>query len=390
MGKRRRRASKKKKMKKVLILEFVLLILIIAGAVLAPTASRLMKSYNKMQRTDVNDEEIGINKEIESENIEEYRNIAVFGVDSRDNSMERGLSDMIMIVSIHNTTKEIKVVSVYRDTFLMMEEKGDEKTFRKATEVYNKGGYELSLKMLNTNFDLNITDFVTVNYEAVYQAVDAVGGVEIDISEKEKSDINRYIDELNQINGTKSKHITKTGPQHLDGIQATAFGRIRKIDSDFNRTERQREVMMELYKEVKGASVSELTKLVDVLAPNVLTSLSNKEILSLAKDVVNYEIVDQRGFPFELTTPSYKGSDIVAVDNLTLSVKQLHNHLFADEEYEPSAKVKEISKALDRVLGRQENTKTTMYSTAAKENSQSQSATTKAGAAGSSKKKSSE
>ncbi len=374
--------TKKKKLKRILIIEGVLLVLVIAGAVMAPMAARLIKGYNSLERTEVKHENIGINEEIESEKIEEYTNIAVFGLDSRQNSLKNGLSDMIMIASINNETKEVKVISVYRDTYLMWKEENGKMKFRKATEVYNQGGYEMSLKMLNTNFDLNITDFITVNFEAVYKAIDAVGGVEIDVDSREKSDINRYIDELNKINGTKSKHITKTGVQLLDGIQATAYGRIRYIDSDYARAERQREVLMELFKKVKGSSMSTLTALVEQLAPKVLTSLSDGEILDLVKDVASYEIVDQAGFPFEHGGGNHGGKGwIVTVNNLNLSVKQLHEYLFGDKEYEPSEKVKEISAAMDKDLGRQENTETTMYSSSsAANNDEKEGETTKAGA----------
>lgn len=352
-GKRHRR--KKRRFKIILAVELVLLVVVVLGAIVAKVG---MGYLNKIQRDDDFDED-NLDTDVDSEKIGEYTNIAVFGVDSRDNGLKRGLSDMIMIVSIHNKTKEAKVVSVYRDSYLMYDM--EKEKFTKATEVYNKGGAELSVNMLNQNFDLDITDYVTVNFEAVYKAVDAVGGVDIDISEAEQKDINRYIEELNKINGTKSPYIKKTGVLHLDGIQATAYGRLRMIDSDYKRTERQREVMMALFEEVKSASVGQLKDLVELLSPMVLTSLTNSEILDLALDVAGYSIVDQSGFPFEKTAGknAKTGADCVYADNLEMSVRQLHYYLFADAEYEPSEKVKEISAIMDDKLGREANTKTT-------------------------------
>ena len=370
--KKKKRMTKKKKFKLMLVIELLLLIVVIAGAILVTFAKNYMGQIERDE--DFNVAKVQISNHT-SEVIENYTNIAVFGLDSRKNNLENALSDMIMIVSINNETKAVKVVSVYRDSLLLFGEDGD-MDFEKATHAYSKGGGEMAVRMLNENFDLNITDYVAVNFDAVYSAVDAVGGVDIDISSKEQKDINRYIEELNKVNGTKSPYIYETGVLHLDGIQATAYGRLREIDSDYARTERQREVMMELFNSVRGASVSTLKNLVDTLAPKILTTLSNSEILDMALDVASYDIVDTTGFPFEFkggTHPTHsKKGWVVMPDNLTLSVKQLHKYLFEDEDYEPSERVKEISEMLDDELGREENTKTTMYNMDAADESENE------------------
>lgn len=392
MAKKKKRMTKKKKFKLLLIVELILLILVIAGAILATVAKNYM---NKIKKDDNFKEEEISSDNSNSEVIDNYTNIAVFGVDSRKNDLKKALSDMIMVVSINNETKDVKVVSVYRDSLLYFGEDGD-MGFAKATHAYSKGGGTMAVKMLNENFDLNITDYVTVNFDAVASAVDAIGGVDIDISSKEQKDINRYIEEINKVNGTKSPYIYDTGVLHLDGTQATAYGRLREIDSDYARTERQREVMMELFNSVKGASAGKLKKLVDTMIPKVLTTLDNGEILDMALDVASYNILDTTGFPFEFkggSHPRYpKKGWVVMPDNLTLSVKQLHEYLFDDENYEPSETVKEISAKLDDELGREENTKTTMYDTTTTTSGDdaSEGTTTKAGAQTKSTKKSGE
>ncbi len=386
--KKKKRMTKKKRFKLLLVVELILLILVIAGAILATFAKNYM---NKIERDEDFDEDKISTENINSDVIDEYTNIAVFGVDSRTNELKKALSDMIMIVSINNKTKQVKIVSVYRDCFLLFGEEGD-MNFEKATHAYSKGGGEWAVRMLNENFDLDIKDYVTVNFDAVASAVDAVGGVDIDISSGEQKAINPYIEEVNKVNGTKSPYIYKTGVLHLDGTQATAYGRLR-FDSDYARTERQREVLMELFKSVKGASAGTLKKLVDTLSPKILTTLDNGEILDMALDVGSYDIVDTRGFPFEFEggyPPNYSGW-VEMVDNLTLSVKQLHKHLFDDDDYEPSDRVKEISAKLDKRLGRKENTKTTMYDTTESGDDTSEGETkTKAGQQTSSKKESGE
>lgn len=357
--KKKKRMTKKKRFKALLVVELILLVVVIVGAILATVAKNYMGKIDRDEDFDV--EKIQPDNTT-SEAIKEYTNIAVFGLDSRKNELKTGRSDMIMIVSINNTTKKVKIVSVYRDSFLLIGEEGDQK-FDKATHAYNGGG-ERSVRMLNENFDLDITDYVTVNFDAVASAVDAVGGVDIDISSGEQKAINPYIEEINKVNKTKSPYIYKTGVLHLDGTQATAYGRLR-FDSDYARTDRQREVLMELFKSVKDASAGTLKKLVDMMAPKILTTLNNGEILNMALDVGSYDIVDTRGFPFEFEGgyPPNSNAWVEKIDNLTLSVKQLHKHLFDDDDYEPSDRVKEISKMLDKRLGRQENTKTTMYDT---------------------------
>lgn len=387
MAKNKKRMTKKKKMKILLVVEFLLLILVIAGVILVTFGKGML---DKVQRQEVNEKNIGINEGLSEKVGEGYTNIAVFGVDSRQNKLDKALSDMIMIVSINNKTKEVKVVSVYRDTLLLFD--ADKKDFQKATHAYSLGGAELALKVLNSNFDLNITDYITVNFEAVYQAVDAVGGVDIEIDKREQGDINRYIEELNKINKTNSPYIYDTGVLHLDGIQATAYGRLREIDSDYARTDRQREVMMELFNKVKGSSAGTLKNLVNQLAPKVLTSLSNKEILDLVLDVSSYDIVDQTGFPFEHGGKNIGGKNgwVVTIDNLKLSVKQLHAYLFDEKDYEPSAQVNAISEALDKKLERKENTKTTMYSSSTGKGDSEEESNTKAGAKTSNTRKSRE
>lgn len=372
MSKKKKPMTKVKKIKTIFIVEMVVLFLVV-GATVAMKLGFGFLDDNIQRDENFHEDNLEIT-EIESEKIDNYINIAVFGVDSRKNVLEKGLSDMIMVVSINKQTKEAKVVSVYRDSYLLVD--SEKEKFDKATHAYN-GGAERSVNMLNNNFDLNITDYVTVNFEAVYQAVDAVGGVDIEIDSKEQGDINRYIEELNQVNKTKSPYIYDTGVLHLDGIQATAYGRLRYIDSDYARTERQREVMMELFNKVKNSSVAQLKKLVELLAPKVLTSLTNSEILDLALDVASYEIIDQTGFPFEFSGGSVSGSWCVVPNNLELSVKQLHAYLFEDEEYEPSQKVKALSAALDDKMGREPNTETTFTLSAEEEDTSNTKAGTK-------------
>ena len=270
-----------------------------------------------------------------------YTNIALFGVDSREGSLDQDAhSDTLMIASINNKTKDVKLVSVYRDTYL----DNTNGEYRKATECYYFGGPSRAISMLNKNLDLDITDFVTVDFTAVADVVDALGGIEIDIQEDEIVHLNNYQVEGSQVTGKEIVPVEYAGLQTLNGLQALSYCRIRYTEgSDFKRTERQRTVLSKILEKAKGADLLTLNNLIDQIASNMMTSLSNTELLALAKDVASYNLVDQTGFPFNLTTANLSAGDCVVPINLEDNVRQLHQWMFGEDSYQPSDTVQEIS-----------------------------------------------
>lgn len=214
-------ASKKKK-KKGRIVIFVIEILLLL-AVLA-----FLFLWSKYQKLDTQPDMIGtedIMNEDMDESVQEvlkgYTNIALFALDNRSNgSFSAGNSDVIMIASINNDTKEVRLVSVYRDTFLNVSDDGSY-NFRKANYAYNKGGAEEAVKMLNRNLDLDIQDYVVVDFQAVTEAIDLLGGVEVDIDAGEAKWMDFYINETAQVTGHEAHSITQPGTYTLDGVQAT-------------------------------------------------------------------------------------------------------------------------------------------------------------------------
>lgn len=312
-----------------------------------------------------------------------YINIAVFGIDTRAENKGDGTkiddsdsrSDVIMIVSVNADTKEVKLLSVYRDTYLLKNSSNKGNTFDKAAHSYTKGKGANALGVLNQNLDLDITDYVTVDFSIVAQAIDAVGGVEIELEQKEIEKFNKngtyatkypllnhYIDEINELTGSESEHITKAGTYLMDGVQATAFGRIRYCDTDYERTARQREVLMKLFDKAKSQGVSKLLQIAAMVSPQVITSLSASEITDLAKYALNCNIVDQQGFPFNQTSGKLGNTDYVFSENLAADVTQLHYYLFGKENYTPTSKVQEISNEIDGKRGIRKNTKRTSSS----------------------------
>lgn len=339
----RRRQSKRKKRrtkKKVLFIIEVLVILVLAIGLFA--AYKL----SRLQKQDISKGDILINDQVE---LDGYTNIALFGVDTRDGKMDiETHSDALMVASINNKTKDVKLVSVYRDTYL----DNTNGEYRKATECYYFGGPTRSMNMLNKNLDLDITDFVTIDFNGLADVIELMGGIEIDVQEDEIQWINGYQEEGSQVTGREIVTVTQAGPQILNGLQAMSYCRIRYTEgSDYKRTERQRTVLQKILEKAKSMDLLTLNSMIDEMTPHILTSLSTTEILSLAKDVASYELVDTMGFPFELQTANISAGDCVIPQNLEANVLELHTRLFGNSDYTPSDTVKQISNTIINETG---------------------------------------
>lgn len=276
-----------------------------------------------------------------------YWNIALFGLDavSTEQLAKGSRSDTIMIASINMDTGEIKLVSVYRDTYL---NRGND-TYGKCNAAYRANGGPQAMSMLNMNTDLDITNFVAVGYHAVKECVDGLGGVWIDVDKGELQHINNYqISIIRDTDIPKSEYVevTDAGYQLLNGLQAAAYCRIRYTDNDFKRTERQREVLKAMEEQAKQMSLSDLTDLLPNVLKYVCTNVDEADIWELIKNVNNYTIIDEGGFPTEEhrtveTIGKTHGSCIVPL-SLEENVVWLHKFLFDKEDYQVSDTVKEI------------------------------------------------
>ena len=274
-----------------------------------------------------------------------YMNVALFGVDAETESQlyKNSRSDSIMIASINMDTGDIKLVSVYRDTYLNI---GTDE-YRKCNAAYSFGGAEQAVKMLNMNMDLDITDFVTVGYKGLSEVIDGLGGVYIDVDSEELKHINNYQMGIAEVLKCDYNKVTETGYQLLDGLQATAYCRIRYTKGDdFKRASRQREVLMAIEEQAKKASAATLVSVFNDVIGDVYTSISSDTILELIGNIANYSIVDQGGFPEESmrTTANVgaKGSSVIPLD-LESNVVWLHQFLFDEQNYTVTDSVKEYS-----------------------------------------------
>ena len=343
--------GQKKKSKALRIFLTILLIIIIIVVILAGVAVGFVANkLGKINVEEINEEEVGITVKTKEE-LSGYRNIALLGIDSRADDYGLGnRSDCIIIASLDQKTKNIRLISVYRDTYLQLEEKG-KTVLDKVTHAYSYGGAQNTLKALNTNLDLNITEYVTVNFDAVIAAVNAMGGVTIDIDSSELKYINDYINATSASSGIKSSQITKTGKQTLDGVQAVAYSRIRYTEGgDYKRTERMRTVIEAMLSKAKTLNIGQLNKLVDTILPRVSTNISGTEIIGLVPSIASYNITDSIGWPYETrgkTIDRWYGIPVTLESN----VEKLHKEIFGQSAYVVSDTIKEISNQIIKKTG---------------------------------------
>lgn len=350
-----KKKKKKKGKKKILLLVFELLLLLILLAV----AWLYNSTFNRIDyEKQMDDTEAGINGDIDSEKLEilkeGYTTIALFGLDNRSsNNYQSGNSDTIMIANIDNKTKQVKLVSVYRDTYLNI---GDGK-LSKANAAYAHGGATQAVQMLNSNLDLAITDYVCVDWAALVQAIDALGGIDIEITQAEMNSINKYLHDVDKVTGLNTSLVTQYGNVHLDGSQATTYARIRKLaGDDYKRASRQRIVIQAMLTKAKTSDISTLTKICNVVFDDIKTTLTMSEILYLMKDVASYDIVSTTGFPFDLTNARLQGTgDTVVPASLASNVTELHSYMFEDQAYTVSNTVQSISDTIAANTGITEN-----------------------------------
>ena len=356
MAKKRAEAKKREKKKRGKILLFIVEIFVLLLMVVVLYG--VLKT-EKVGKVDIPEEDIVINEEVkekEETTMKGYRNIALFGVDSREGALNKNTrSDTIMIASINMDTGECKLVSVYRDTYMNL---GND-SYNKCNGAYAKGGPKQAINMLNMNLDMNITDFVTVGFEGLADTIDALGGVEIDVAENEISHLNNY--QISMVGktsdgktytadaGTDYIPVTTAGRQVLNGLQATAYCRIRYVGDDFQRTQRQRTVLLAIAEKAKKASPATLNKIANDVFDEIYTSLDLSEIVELLGEVSKYEVVGQGGFPEESMratgTIGSKGSCVVP-KSLADNVTWLHQFLFDDNNYTPSAEVQSYSEKI--------------------------------------------
>ncbi len=344
----------KKKKKHSLLKTGIALILgslvLMVGIIVIALWVKLNKiDFDKIDPDDIvkNTDESGNEVEIEG-----YTNMVLFGLDARSNTqLDAGThADTIIILSLNNKTGEIRLLSVYRDTYLQTDASTD--TYRKITEGYFYGGALGALNALNTNLDLDIEDYVSVNWAAVANAINILGGVEITVTEEELPYLNSYVTETVNVTGIASTQLSAAGTQTLDGVQAVAYCRIRYVGLDYQRTERQRTVITQMLNKAQSAGIGTLNTLMDEILPEIKTSLSQTDLLGYLTKLTTFEVGYSQGFPytkFTMTIPNR--NDCVVAQDLRANVIQLHQELFGDTDYTPSSTVLLINDRINADTG---------------------------------------
>ena len=325
------------------ILVTILIIILAAGGT---AVWYVNNKIGKMNQVDIDEQALGLS---ENNNLSGYRNVAIFGIDSRSDNYGKGnRSDCIIIASINNSTHDIKLISVYRDTYMQIEGHG----LDKVTHAYSYGGAELAIKTLNENLDLNIKEFVTVNFDAVSDAVDALGGINMPITSAEVKYINDYIAETSRVTGKKSEYITSAGTHTLDGVQAVAYSRIRYTSGgDYKRTERMRDVITAMLAKLKTKSVSQINNIADKILPQVHTNLSMTDLLSMVPAIASFNVAESIGWPYETKGATINGIWYGVPNTLKSNVEQLHKEVFNDEDYVLPESVSSINRKIINKTG---------------------------------------
>lgn len=350
--------DKKKWVKHIPLFILELVVLVVAGCILYVTLRATDKESGAV-KDNLKEENIAVNEEIK-EKVEETEemgeenqytgifNIAFFGVDARDGSLGKGnRSDTIMICSIDMDSHEVKLISIYRDTYLNL---GND-SYKKCNAAYALGGPEQAIGMINMNTDMYITDYITVGFEGLMKAVDALGGIEMEITETEMTHLNNYQSTMAEEMGIEYTPVTSSGKQNLNGLQATAYCRIRYGGGDdFRRAQRQRDVLTAMIEKGKKSSIGTLTNAMNAVLPSVRTSLDVEDIIPVLGMIADYKVTVSDGFPFEGMrnggTIGTNGSCVVPT-SLEDNVVKLHEVLFGEEDYTPSKEVQEYSRIIE-------------------------------------------
>ena len=357
MSVRKKRRRRKRTARNILIIELVLAALVGCGLFLY---FKLSATLDKVNQAEIDFGNVQVNSSVQNQDPSQnphltgYRTIALVGVDSREDVEDTGNSDTMMIVVINNDTGGIKIVSLYRDTYLRVSQ-GD---FEKANAAYNRGGAEQFLSMLNTNLDLNVTEFVTVDFSVMADMIDLLGGIDMTLTADETVHVNNYCVETSQVTGKEYTRIEPEveGTYHLNGVQAVSYMRIRKGQGyDFRRTLRQRAVLYKLVDKLKTSDLGTLYTALDALMPNLYTNISKEDIIQLGLAVRGYSIEDTKGFPFDHIwgeiAQDATGLDCVVPVTLRSNVIKLHQFMYPDLEYSPSAELEEYSQYITDVTG---------------------------------------
>lgn len=368
------RKYKKMRRRKIIFGIEITVLLILSGILFV--YAWINRSMDKMNQDTLDSSQIQINSEVKANTdlsqMSGTQVIALVGVDARgvegSELAESMNSDTIILCCIDHDKQEIRMVSIMRDTWMNMAKYTDEYyEFDKANSAYNRGGPESMLSMLNTNLDFALADYVTVNFKALADAIDVLGGLDIEMTNAECVHANNYNREVSEAQGVEYEAIPYdedlgddySEVRHVSGALATSYARIRYGGGDdAKRTSRQRIVINLMVQKLKQ-NPTKIPEILDKVMGNVSTSLTKNEILELGMHAVTYTMGTSYAYPFQLcygeNVVNAIGEDVVIPVTLEFNVRELHEYLYPGLSYEPSAAVTEYSDYIARKSGYDED-----------------------------------
>ena len=334
----------------------LLSLVILAAGLFALLYFGLHLIYGNVEKANLNHDALCVSSL--DDNMKNYQNIVLFGVDNQDNEISDtgSRTDSIIIASINKSSKDIKLMSIYRDTYVSINGSYD-----KINAAYAYGGPEMAIQTINRNLDLNVEDYATVNFKALADAVDIMGGIELTIkSEKELDNLNAYIGNMNKINGGDSPTFDDVGTYTFDGNQAVAYSRIRYMEGgDHERANHQRLVLQGLSDRIK-AKPWKIPTLISKVLPQCRTSLSSGDLAMLTMSGIRMNLKDSQGYPFHSVDARYNGiyygfplrtSDSLEdySSGVVYNAALAHQYLFGTENYQASEELEKIGQKVKNV-----------------------------------------
>lgn len=329
--------------KKKIIISIGAIILVFAIGI----ASYAATQWTKIKKTDPKKEDLEVSQTVEENLGGNYLNIALFGINIKGQEDEQVDSDAVYIASINLKTKEVGLVSVYGNTILG---DGTGKTIR-MKDAYAEGGAEKAIAIINKNLDLNIEKYVSVNFKAMADMVDILGGVEIDVKEEEIPHIDGYARDIAKMLGKEEVKLEQPGIQTLNGIQTVGYSRIRITEGgDVERESRHKVVIEHLLSKLLNAGFTQMDEIMDQIFPQTETNFKLDEALKYSKDAGAYKVSAMQSFPAEIKPQERKEDGdyeekVICKDYLK-DVSALHQSLFGEENYQTPNSVKEIAEIL--------------------------------------------
>lgn len=342
----------KKKWVKTLLIVLACLVAL-AGCGVFMAKQFIKDKFNQVNHIEVSGGDWDIDDQARKD-LKDYKNILLLGVDTRENKEsddDMVRSDAMILVSINTKTNDVTMTSILRDSYLDLEEEGYH-NIDKVTHAHAYGGPVNAVRAINRNLDLNVDDFIRVNWRTVAEITDMLGGLEVNVEEHELSELNKYIPNTANTLGMEYTLVENTGLQTLDGVQIATYCRIRKTDGDDARADRMREVITAAYSKAKTLKLSELNNVINKGMTMITTSMNSDAMLGMLLNMSAYDFGNKSDrWPYDWDSAMIGGVSYDVPVTLKSNVVKMHAELFEQAAYQPTERVLAISEEIKAEAG---------------------------------------